>query len=491
MQPLYAHNVSINALRQYLDESNISKMNRYLILTVLIICLLASSGCAVLKYNVPDISDYRIFKTETIQKSEVPFHFIRVENSTLPDEFLWTISKKPHVYYDYKSPEEFLEAYGTTSLIIIRNDSILYEKYFNGFTPNDIQTVFSVTKSFAAALTAIAIEEGYIKDVHQPVSDFIPEFKQKGREKMTINHLLQMTSGVAEKDFKNLGKLLGFYYCNDQTKRCQQIKMRYQPGTRFQYSSMTTQILGICLERATGKRFSQYLEEKIWKPLGMEHDALIALDQKGVAKQFGGLAANPMDLARFGRLYLNKGRWNQQQIISEQWITATQTRDTSEGRSHLYSHCWWLDTYPSENHFDKTDLFAGGFRGQVIYVNPNNNTIIVRTGKREGGIHWGKSLSKLSYFPINNTNAVVNEENIASLVGNYKNKYGREIRLSTREGKVILKDNDTEIELEQSSAVTFKDKKNERRLLIEFRRDNKINGLILEANGESYYFSKN
>jgi len=452
--------------------------------------LFFSSGCTVLKYNVPNVTDYQIFRTDRITKPETPFQFIKVENTTLPDEFLWTVAKKENSYYEYETPEKFLEAYGTHSLIIIRNDSVLYENYFNGFKPNEIQTVFSVTKAFAAALTGIAIEEGYIKDVNQPVSDFIPEFKENGRDKMTINHLLQMTSGVAEKDHRDFGKLLGFYYCDDQTQKCEKLKMRYAPGTQFQYSSMTTQILGICVERATGKKFSEYLNEKIWQPLGMEHDALVALDQKGMAKQFGGLAASPMDLAKFGRLYLNKGNWNGKQILPEAWVNATQTRDTTEGRSATYSHCWWLDTYPLENKFDKDDLFAGGFRGQIIYVNPDNNTIIIRTGKKEGSVHWGRSLSKLSHFPIKNTQSLINNENIASLDGKYENKFGKVIKLYTKGGKVILKDNDVEFELEQSSGVTFKDKKNERKLLVEFKRDNNIKGLILEAGGESYFFSK-
>jgi CubicO group peptidase (beta-lactamase class C family) len=452
--------------------------------------LFFSSSCTVLKYNVPNITDYRIFKTEKIEKSGTPFQFVKVENATLPDEFLWSVGKKDNSYYEYETPEKFLEAYKTHSLIIIRNDSILYEKYFNGFKSDDIQTLFSVTKSFAAALTAIAIEEGYIKDVNQLVSDFIPEFKTNGKDKMTINHLLQMTSGVAEKDHKDLGKLLGFYYCNDQTQKCEKLKMRYAPGTQFQYSSMTTQILGICVERATGKRFAEYLQEKIWEPIGMENNALVALDQKGIAKQYGGLAASPVDLAKFGRLYLNNGNWNGKQIIPEAWVKATQTRDTTEGRSTSYSHCWWLDTYPLENNFDKDDLFAGGFRGQIIYVNPDNNTIIIRTGNKEGSVHWGRSLSKLSHFPIKNTQSIINEENIASLEGKYENKFGKVIKLFTKEGKVILKDNDVEVVMEQSSGVTFKDKQNEKKFLVEFKRDNKIKGLILEAGGESYFFSK-
>jgi CubicO group peptidase (beta-lactamase class C family) len=463
--------------------------SRYL-WAVALFLLFFNSSCTVLKYNVPNVTDYKIFKTDKIEKAEIPFQFVKVDNATLPDEFLWAVAKKDNSYYEYESPEHFLEEYGTHSLIVIRNDSILYENYFNGYKPEDIQTVFSITKSFASALTAVAIEEGYIKSVNQLVSDFIPEFKEKGRDKMTINHLLQMTSGVAEKDHKDFLKLIGFYYAKDQTVRCEKLKMRFEPGTEFQYSSMTTQILGICVERATGKKFAEYLQEKIWKPLGMQYDAFVALDEQGNAKQFGGLAVNPIDMAKFGRLYLNNGNWDGTQVIPEAWVKATQTRDTSEGRSTSYSHCWWQDTYPIENKFDKDDLFAGGYRGQIIYVNPDNNTIIIRTGNKEASVHWGRSLSKLSHFPIRNSNSFLNEENIATIEGKYENKFGKVIKLFTKEGKVILNDEDAEFELEQSSSVTFKSPKNERKLLVEFKRDNKIKGLILEAGGESYFFSK-
>ena len=453
---------------------------------------LSMSSCTALRYNVPNVTDYKIFKTSTVQRSNNPTNLIKATNNAiLPDEFLWAVSKKDDSYYEYASPEKFLEEMGTHSLIIVRNDSILYEKYFNGFQPNDIQTVFSITKSFASALTAIAIQEGYIKSIYQPVSDFIPEYKFNGRDKITINHLLQMTSGVAEKDFKDLGKLMFFYYAKDQEAKCEKLKMRYLPGTHFQYSSMTTQILGMCVERATGKKFAEYLREKIWNPLGMEHDALVSLDKNGSAKQYGGLTANPRDLVKFGQLYLKKGNWNGKQIISEDWVKATQTRDTIEGKSAAYSHCFWLDTYPLENKFDKEDYFAGGFRGQVIYVNPKNNTVIVRTGHKEGSVHWGRALSKLSHFPLKESDGAIDEQNVASLNGKYKNKFGKIINLSVKGGKLILHDDDDDFdsELEQSSNVTFIDKKHGKRVLVELN-ENQIKGLIVEAGKESYYYTK-
>lgn len=454
------------------------------------IYLFGLSSCSIVRYNVPNVTDFKIFNTEFIDKANQPIYLTKSStNGALPDEFLWTVSEKENTYYEFATPEQFLESSGTNSLIVIRNDSILYENYFNGYKADSIQTIFSITKAFSAAMVGIAIQEGAIKSVNQLVSDFIPEYKENGRDKMTINHLLQMTSGVAEKDFRDIVKLGRFYYAKNQTKQCVNLKMRYEPGTEFQYSSMTTQILGICLEKATGKTFAEYLQEKIWQPLGMQHNAKIAIDKAGTAKYFGGLAMTPIDLAKFGLLYLNNGVWNGKQIIPAEWVKATATRDTTAGRSIAYSHCFWLDTYPLENRFNRNDFFAGGFLGQIVYVNPDNNTVIIRTGSKEGNIHWGRSISKLSHFPIQKLN-VLTEERIASLDGSYKNQFGNEIKLSLRGGKVILRDKDEDIELERSSDVTFFDKKSGRKMLVEFKR-NEIKGLIVEADNKSYFFRKN
>jgi CubicO group peptidase (beta-lactamase class C family) len=123
------------------------------------------------------VTDYKIFKTETIDKSSSPCQIPKSAiTSTLPDEFLWAISNDDDKVYNYKSPEDFLISQGTLSFIVIKNDTIVYEKYFNGFEPDSLRTIFSVSKSFTSALVGIAINEGYIKSVDQLVSDFIPSF---------------------------------------------------------------------------------------------------------------------------------------------------------------------------------------------------------------------------------------------------------------------------------------------------------------------------
>lgn len=454
--------------------------------------LFLSSGCMALRYNVPNVTDYKIFSADTLTPSQTPYEFKRAENNAiLPDEFLWALSDNGKKYFEYADLDHFFKSTGTTSFIVIRNDSIIYEKYFNQFQPHDKQTMFSITKSFTGTLTAIAIEEGLMR-YDQPVSDFIPEFSKNGKEKITIAHLLHMTSGIAEADFKDIMKLFTFYYSKDHNKRVKNIKLRHDPGTHFAYSSMTTQILGMCLEKATGKKFVDYLQEKIWQPLGMSENALIALDKSENGKYFGGLAASPIDLAKLGRLYLNHGVWNGERIIPESWINLVSQRDTTNGRSFRYAATFWQDTYPFENRMDKNDFFAGGFRGQIIYVNPDNNIVIVRTGSKEAGLHWGRSVSKLSHFPLKfEENSPAESNYLTNLIGNYENQFGRKININTIEGKVILKENDEELGVfERSSKYTFEDKKHHRKIFIDMRK-NKYKGVILEdSKFQSSFYSK-
>jgi CubicO group peptidase (beta-lactamase class C family) len=465
-------------------------MKKYLCFKSLVLVVLLSS-CRPIIYNAPNVTDYKIFNTKLIEKSSKPIHIPSAYNVvTLPDEFLWAISNDNKKSYNFKSPEDFLISQGTLSFIIIKNDTIVYEKYFNGFEPDSIRTIFSVSKAFTSTLVGIAINEGYIKSVDQLVSDFIPSFKSKGKEEMTINNLLQMTSGLSENDYNDILKIGFFYYSKDQNRRAEKTKLRYKPGTKFQYSSITTQLLGICLEKATGKSFENYFKEKIWEPMGMEYNALSSRDDKGFHKYFGGISANPKDLAKFGLLYLKKGNWNGQQIVPEDWVKATAKRDTIQGKSTSYTNCFWLDTYPLENEFNKSDLFAGGYGGQIVYVNPENNTVIIRTGTTEVDVHWGRSFSKLSHFPLNK---LIDSQELynSKLIGTYKNKFGKEIYIYDEAGKVIMKCNGENFEchLIPSSDVTFEDKKHGRKVLVEFDKD-KIKGVILEEGKNSFYFSK-
>ena len=460
------------------------------ILLVVIILSSCSSAVKIFKYNLPDIEDVNRFPTETVKKSSNSFSFHKTENQQLPPSTFWAIGEKVK---DGVSTEEFLEKNGTTAFLVVRNDTIVYENYFHGYSRERLSQVFSVTKSVISILVGVAIQEGFIQSTEQLVSDFIPEYKEKGRDNLKIDHLLQMTAGLSFADYKTWGKLLNFYYCSDQEGMVCNLKQKCAPGTKFAYSSIATQILGMCLERATGRKVTDYLHEKLWQPLGAEYDAQFALDDNGDAKMFGGLAASAVDLAKIGRLYMNNGNWNWQQLVSIDWVFASRTADTCDGRSSRYAYCWWLDTYQRKIGYTENDFFAGGYRGQVIYVNPNDNTIIVRLGKKKGGVHWPQSLSKLSLLQEIKSNPELSYD-FHALEGKYKSKNGRAFNVKWLNNALVLEgfessDVERRFELQQASSINFINNDKHLKIVLD-NMNHQVRGFLLEVEGGTLFFEK-
>lgn len=329
-------------------------------------------------YNFSDISDYKKFPSRTIKKGGNQFQFYKSENATMPKSISYKEKKQEF--------EEFLEKNKTVAFMVIRNDSILYEKYFNHYNEKSITTSFSMSKSVISMLIGCAIEDKLIESVHDPVTKYIPEMQKNGFDKVTIEHVLQMTSGLKFTESYNnpFGHAAAFYYGRNLKKQIFKLKLKNKPGESFEYKSGNTQILGLILERALkDKTVSEYFEEKIWQPLGMEFDASWSIDQKknGIEKTFCCINARARDFAKLGRLYLNKGNWNGKQIVSENWVSQSTKVDSSNGSAWYYQYQWWL---PSKN----GDFMARGYLGQYIYVHPEKNLIIVRMGKKYGKVDW-------------------------------------------------------------------------------------------------------
>jgi CubicO group peptidase (beta-lactamase class C family) len=371
-------------------------------------------------WNFADINDYKKFKHLDILKPDVPFTFHKSNKGISFD----TITYKGILY----KLDDFIETNNSAAFLIIRNDSILYEKYFMERDQSSYVPSFSMAKSFVSALVGIAISEGSIKSVDQPITDYLPELKKNDERftKITIEHLLNMRSGILFKEsyFNPFGNVAKSYYGRDLLKQLKSLKIKCNPDTEFEYVSENTQLLAFIVERATGKKIPEYLQEKIWKPLGMEYDATWSIDSKGhkEVKAFCCLNAVARDYAKFGRLYLNKGNWNGKQIIPEEWVkrSADVTKDTKD---LYYSYQWWHNvdwtmlsdtakvTEPGltriESETDKNgktsryllkpmnDFFADGFLGQFIYVYPEKNIIIVRLGKK-AKVNWPKLFNKIA-----------------------------------------------------------------------------------------------
>ena len=234
--------------------------------------------------------------------------------------------------------DSMVKLHNTLSFMIVRNDTILYEYYASKYNDSSTVSSFSVAKTFVSTLIGIAIQEGKIKSVHQPITDFIPEFTDKRFRQIAIENLLKHTSGIrfSKQRYNPNSDNAQFYYTTTLREKMLESKIEEPPGLHFNYASENYQLLGLIIERATHETLSHYLQEKLWKPLGMEHDAFWNIDNKtdsGIEKAFCCLNATTHDFAKLGRLFLNNGNWNGKQIVSAQWVKkATQPDTTDAGK---------------------------------------------------------------------------------------------------------------------------------------------------------------
>lgn len=337
-------------------------------------------------YNFADINDYKIFPYREIVTDSASFQFIRPTVETFPQTL--TIEDEDVAL------EAYLEANHTVAFLVIQNDSIKYERYFDNYSNHSIVPSFSMSKSITSILIGQAIDDGYIKSVNEPVTRYIPELSKHGFDNVKISHLLQMTSGIKfnENYFNPFGEVASFYYGTNLRKEIKKLKLKNNPGEKFEYTSGSTAILGLLLERALpSHNVSKYLEYKLWQPLAMEYDATWSVDRKknSLEKAFCCINARAIDYAKIGRLYLHQGNWNGTQVVPVDWVETSTQIDTTEGSVSYYQYQWWL---PNK----KGDFIAQGILGQFIYVNPSKNLIIVRLGKKSGKVRWWKLFENIS-----------------------------------------------------------------------------------------------
>ena len=278
-----------------------------------------------------------------------------------------------------------LQQIETASFLVLKNDSLVFEKYWDPHTSLSKTNSFSASKSFVAFLIGIAIDEGYIESVEQYVSDFLPEFNRPKKARITIKNLLTMSSGLNwEESGKNpYSDNAKAYYGKYLREHIKNLKVISEPGKRFHYKSCDTQILTYVLEQATGKTISDYMEEKIWSKIGSESNALWNLDRKdGDEKGFCCFYATSRDFAKIGQLILNNGEWEGQQLIPTKFLKNAikpekSILDKNGLENSRYGWQWWCASY------NNTPIhYARGLFGQYIIIYPKKNIVIVRTGKK-------------------------------------------------------------------------------------------------------------
>lgn len=311
--------------------------------------------------------------TVTIQGSAAPFEFAKEENIALADGFQFEGSFYP--------TEPFLQDTKTSALLVIQDDVIRYENYFFG---GDEATVFSsnsMGKSFVSALMGFAVADGFIDSVNDPLGKYIPEFAGTDLENIPIKACLQMASGI---DFNEDTDMNSFSMRTLMGTPAMEVIAGYgvqePPFTYRRYLSINTEILGQVIKNATGKGLGEYMEEKLWTRIGSAHDAYWTLNN-GTELANGGLSISLRDYARFARLYLHEGNWNGEQLLPRDWIrdsldiSADYSKPgaNNDGYNAIgYGYQWWVPEG------DQGEFMAIGVYGQFLYVNPEQNVIIVK-----------------------------------------------------------------------------------------------------------------
>lgn len=273
-------------------------------------------------------------------------------------------------------------SYKTTALLLIKNDSLLYEQYFDGYDKDRVSNSFSMAKSFTALLIGKALKEGLIKNLDEPIGHYLADFKAAPYDKISIKHLLTMSSGL---DFKeSYGSLFGWpakaYYGSDVNATVYNAPKLYEPGATYEYKGGDTQLLGMILaEVVKPKKVSEYASE-LWQKIGAESNAYWSLDQEnGMEKVSCCYYATARDFARFGKLLVQKGKWLNEQLIDSNFIEESikpGNNLTKAGNANTeYGFQWWLVNYKG-----KSVWYARGIKGQYVFCLPSENIIMVRLG---------------------------------------------------------------------------------------------------------------
>lgn len=317
-----------------------------------------------------------LLPTSTMTASSAPYDFPQGDEIDLPESFVY--QGRP------VSTESFLAETDTGAVLVLKNGVVRKEIYrlTGGRDVNWLS--MSVAKSFISALVGIAIEEGHIRSIEEPVTLYVPDLQGSAYDNVRIKDILQMSSGARwnedysdpESDVGRLGEtLVSGGSLNDFSAT---LVREVAPGTRNLYNSTDTQVLGQLLVAATGRSISDYMQEKLWQPLGMESPGYWIVDGQGMEMAFGGLNATARDYAKLGQLYLNDGRWQGQQLVPEAWVKASIVADaphlTVEASDFNmgYGYQWWLMDG------DEGEYSAIGVYNQFIYVNPTRDLVVVK-----------------------------------------------------------------------------------------------------------------
>ena len=344
----------------------------------------------------------RVYKmTNLYNQDKIAFNFINMDKvfqtgpvipaSDQPFVFSLKDFELPQTYFFEGEDRNLIDAldyYETDGLIVLNNESILYENYWHGNDETSQHISWSVAKSFLSALIGIALERGQIDNINDPITKYLKDFTNTGYNNVSIKNLLQMSSGIKfnedyadyNSDINRFGRTISFG--TSMREFAKSLENEKPQGTYNHYVSIDTQMLAMLLEEVTGKTITDNLIDDIWHKIGMEHDAYYMVDNTGMEVALGGLNASLRDYAKFGLLYLNRGFWNGREIVPSEWVDASHRIDEDHLRpgeninsssAWGYGYQWWIPGFPDD------EYMASGIYNQHVFIDPKHDVVIAKT----------------------------------------------------------------------------------------------------------------
>ncbi len=320
-----------------------------------------------------------ILPTDRVPKSNNPVQWPVGKSIDLPDRYTFQGEER--------ATQRLLTETETSALLVIKDGQIRYENYWLTGGKDNHWMSMSVAKSLVSALMGIAVSEGTIASVEDTASKYLPELKGSAYEDVRLKDILQMSSGARwsedYSDEKSEINRLAHALAGQSSflDFVSSMKNELKPGTFNRYNSADTLVLGLVLERVTGKSLAAYTQEKLWAPIGATNDGYWIKDNVGHSMAFAGFNATARDYARLGELYRLGGKFNGKQIVPESWVNASLTpdaphlvpgkRDNSDSTMG-YGYQWWL------LEGDQNDYSAIGVYNQFVYVSPEHRAVIVK-----------------------------------------------------------------------------------------------------------------
>lgn len=331
-------------------------------------------------YNTVDIDDYKLFENREV-------------NTGAPQP--WRISPRYNQYKITAEDSALLAQYETVAFLVIKDTNIVFESYWEGYSEDATSSSFSMAKSVVGLLVGIALDEGRITSVQDPIYKYLPEFKN-AKYVITVKDLLTMSSGIQwNESYSNpFSVTTKSYYGNNIDQLILKSKSIHEPGKKYHYKVTDPQLLSIILKRVYKQSLSEITSEKLWIPLGAENVASWSLDQKdGNEKATCCFNSNARDFARVGQLILNNGKWNDQQIVSQEYLEdalmpAFYLTDEDNNPVDFYGYQWWICNYKNSMVY-----YARGILGQYIIAMPEYNIVVVRLGHQ-------RSKEKRDHHPV-------------------------------------------------------------------------------------------